>query len=114
MQQQSIKASVTVRELGDIAQGDFKAFLSLIENFGPWPMPPAGYTPAPNSDDRWVGSETIKGGWILTPTWYASTNTHYVEMWAAEHYPPNYTRLTAAEALELASDLAATARAAQA
>lgn len=109
---QTTKYPDTVRELGEMASALGILPSELLELLGPVPMPPAGYTLTPKSDDRWVGAETIKSGWIITPTWYASTNTHYIEVWLAEHYRPNYSPLSASEALALAADLAAVSRAA--
>lgn len=83
----------------------------FLEMLAPIPMPPVGYTLAPKSSDRWIGTETMNRGWIITPVWNATTNTHSLEVWMADHKAPNYAELTPAEALTLAADLTAVANA---
>lgn len=73
--------------------------------------PPVGYVLAEGCADHWVGPEVMNRGWIITPAWNATTDTHSVELWAANHEPPNYANLSPADALQLAADLAATAAA---
>ncbi|WP_104175521.1 hypothetical protein [Arthrobacter sp. Y81] len=108
------KYPATVRELGDMAEKLGMKASELLEMLGPIPMPPAGYTLARRSGDRWTGPETFNRGWIITPAWNASTNTHSIELWAASHEPPSYANLTPDEALQLAADLTAVAKTVQA
>ncbi|MDQ0679064.1 hypothetical protein QFZ30_002446 [Arthrobacter pascens] len=107
----SIKTPRTVREAGDMAEKLGMKLPEFLEMLGPIPMPPAGYTLAPHSDDKWIGRETMNRGWIITPAWNATSNTHSIELWAADHEPPDYTVLTPPEALQLAADLITAAQA---
>jgi hypothetical protein len=77
----------------------------LLEMLGPIPMPPAGYTLAPKCSDRWIGTEIINRRWILTPVWHSTTDSHSVDVWMADHEPPNYAQLSPTEAAELAMAL---------
>ncbi|MEW1921241.1 hypothetical protein [Pseudarthrobacter oxydans] len=105
------KYPATVRELAEMAEKLDMTVLSLLEMLSPIPMPPAGYTLAPKSDSRWIGTETMNRGWIITPVWDATTNTHFLDVWMADHKKPNYATLTPGEAMQLAADLTAAANA---
>jgi hypothetical protein len=107
------KYPVTVRDAGDMAEKLGITFVELLEMLGPIPMPPAGYTLARGSDNRWIGTETIRLGWIITPvwTWSSSGGAHSLELWMADHKQPTYSNLSPADALQLAADLAAAAKA---
>jgi hypothetical protein len=107
------KYPATVREAGDMAAKLGMKLSEFLEMLGPIPMPPAGYTLAKGSETRWTGPETVKSRWIIQPAWNSTTNTITVELWMADHQPPTYANLTAAEALELAADLTATTHAAE-
>ncbi|MFJ6453779.1 hypothetical protein [Paenarthrobacter sp. NPDC091669] len=104
----------TVRELGEIAEVEGKTlsdlFQELLEELGPPPMPPAGFTPDRHSDVRWLGPEVMHERWIITPVWNAATDTRSVDVWLADHTPPNYAQLSAQDALDLVAALAAAAR----
>ncbi|MBT1001179.1 hypothetical protein KIH31_01075 [Paenarthrobacter sp. DKR-5] len=104
----------TLLELAKIAKQREErptATLAALETeLGPCPMPPEGYTLAPGSSTRWVGPETTNRGWIITPVWDFTTNSHSIEVWMAGHQPPSYASLSPADALELVADLAAAAR----
>jgi hypothetical protein len=110
----STKYPATVRELGDMAEELGMKASELLEMLGPIPMPPAGYTLAPKSSDRWIGTEIINRRWILTPVWHSTTDSHSVDVWMADHMPPNYAELTPAEATELAAALLHVTKAARA
>lgn len=105
------KYPVTVREAGDMAEKLGMTLPSLLEMLGPIPMPPAGYTLAPKSDNRWIGPETMSRRWIITPAWTWDSNgaAHSIEVWMADHKRPTYANITPAEALQLAADLTAVA-----
>lgn len=107
----TIKAPATVRELGDMAEALGITATDLLELLGPIPMPPAGYTLAHGSQNRWIGADIVKQRWIIQPVWDGSTNRHSLELWMADHRAPNYAELTPAAALQLALDLEAAARA---
>lgn len=111
MQQQTIRRPFTLRELGDWCNSHEMTILQGLDFFAPWPTAPAGYTLAPKSETRWIGPETMARGYIITPVWDATTNTHSLDVWMADHKKPNYATLTPAEALQLAADLASTATA---
>jgi len=81
----------------------------FLEMLGPIPMPPAGYTSA-KGGSRWIGEDITRRGWIITPAWNATTNTHSIELWTANHEPPRYADLSTADALQLAADLTAVAQ----
>lgn len=98
-------SAMTVREFADMAYGRGMTFVELLDEAGPIPTRPAGYTLAPKSDFRWTGPEVIHGRFILTPVWDAATDSHSVDVWMADHMPPNYAELTLAEATELAAAL---------
>lgn len=104
----------TIRELGEMAARedlDLGAMLDRLEaEAGPIPRPPAGYTLAPGCSDHWIGTEIINGRWIITPAWDSTTNRHTLEVWMADHQPPNYSALTPSAALELAASLLQAAR----
>lgn len=108
------KYPATVRELGAMAAKLGMKAPELLEMLSPIPMPPAGYTLAPKSDTRWIGPETMSRGWIITPAWTWNSNggAHSIEVWMADHTPPRYANLSPADALQLAADLTAAARAA--
>jgi hypothetical protein len=108
----TIKTPATVREAGDMAHKLGMTLSEFLQMLGPIPMPPVGYTLAPRSEDRWTGPETFNRGWIITPAWNATTDTHSIEVWMADHTPPQYANLSPADALQLAADLTAAARAA--
>lgn len=112
------KWPATVREFGDMAAerglGIVAMWDELEREFGPIPMPPAGYTLAHGSSDRWIGDEVINRRWIITPAWYASTDSHSIEVWMADHQAPTYGDLTPAEARELGAALIQAAQAAEA
>lgn len=105
------KYPVTVREAGSMAHALGMELSEFLEMLGPIPMPPAGYFLAEKSSDRWIGHEVVKRDWIITPTWNATTNTHSLELWMANHRPPTYANLSPADALQLAADLAGASRA---
>jgi hypothetical protein len=107
------KYPLTVRELGQMAEARGMTAPRLLEVLGPIPMPPEGYTLAPKSDTRWIGTETMNRGWIITPvwTWNSTGGTHSIEVWMADHEPPTYADITPAEALQLAADLTAVSNA---
>lgn len=111
MSTKTTKMPATVREAGEMAAKLGMPLSEFLDMLGPIPMPPAGYTLAQGSQRRWIGQEIVKSRWILLPVWDAATDRHSFELWMADHQPPQYGSLTAAEALELAADLAATARA---
>lgn len=111
MNTKTTKTPATVREAGDMAAKLGMPLSEFLEMLGPIPMPPAGYTLAQGSQHRWIGHEIVKRRWILLPVWDAATNRHSFELWMADHQPPRYGSLTAAEALELSADLADAARA---
>jgi len=116
MQQQTIKRPYTMRELGDWASNNGKEILEALDFWAPWPTKPEGYMLARKSDHRWIGPEIVHGRFIVTPVWDARTDTHSVDVWMADHQPPNYSNLTPAEAADLAAALlkaTAAARAAQ-
>jgi hypothetical protein len=104
----------TVREAGERAAQEGLLLSEYLERRGPFPMPPSGYSLAQGSSSRWIGHETVRRGWIITPVWNAATGALSLELWMAEHRAPNYTNLSPSEALELAADLTATARALEA
>jgi hypothetical protein len=108
------KYPATVRELGDMAEKLGMLPSEVLELLGPIPMPPAGYTLAPKSSQRWIGTEIINGRWILTPVWDATTASHSVDVWMADHEPPNYANLAPAEAADLATALLQATQAARA
>jgi hypothetical protein len=101
------KYPATVREAGDMAHALGMKLSEFLELLSPIPMPPAGYTLAKGSDSRWIGPETMNRRWIITPVWNATTNTHSLELWMADHQPPTYAALSPADALQLAADLTA-------
>jgi hypothetical protein len=105
----TIKAPRTVREAGDMAHALGMTLPEFLDVLGPIPMPPAGFTLAQGSDHRWIGQEIVKRRWIILPVWDGSANRRSFELWMADHRPPRYGSLTAAEALELSADLAAAA-----
>ena len=105
MNTQTTKYPATVRELGDMAEALGMLPSELLEMLGPIPMPPAGYILAPKSSHRWIGTEIIHGRFIVTPVWDATTNTHSVDVWMADHERPNYSNLAPAEATDLAAAL---------
>lgn len=105
------KYPATVREAGDMAEKLGMKLSEFLEMLGPIPMPPAGYTLAPKSSEKWIGTETMNRGWIITPAWNATTNTHSLEFWVADHRAPSYANLSPADAFQLAADLTAAARA---
>lgn len=104
------KYPATVRELGDMAEARGMTATRLLEVLGPIPMPPAGYTLAPKSDTRWIGTETFARGYIITPAWDYRTQKHSIELWTAKPKKQDAT-LTPAEALQLAADLTAAVQA---
>ena len=108
---QTTNYPATVRELAEMAEKLGMKPSELLGILGPIPMPPAGYTLAEGCDDHWIGHEIVKRGWIITPAWNSTSNVHSIELWAANHEPPTYALLSPAEALELAADLAAVAKA---
>ena len=99
------KYPATVREAADMAEKLGMQLSEFLQMLGPIPMPPTGYTLAPKSSHRWIGPEIINGRWILTPVWDATTASHSVDVWMADHEPPNYANLTPAEAIDLAAAL---------
>lgn len=107
------KYPVTVRELGQMAEERGMEVSRLLEVLGPIPMPPEGYTLAHKSDSRWIGEEIVKGRYIITPawTWNSAGGFHSIELWMADHEAPDYAVLTPVDALQLAADLAAVAKA---
>ena len=107
----TIKDPATVREAGDMAQALGMKLSELMGMLAPIPMPPAGYFLAEKSSDRWIGHEVVKRDWIITPIWNATTNTHSLELWTANHKPPTYANLSPDDALQLAADLTAVANA---
>ncbi|MDV8148538.1 hypothetical protein [Arthrobacter sp. B10-11] len=108
------KYPATVRELGDMAEKLGMTASELLEMLSPIPMPPTGYTLAPKSSHRWIGPEIINGRWILTPVWDATTDSHSVDIWMADHEPPHYAGLTPTEATDLAAALLQVTQAARA
>lgn len=107
-------SAMTVREFADMAFGRGMTFVELLDEVGTIHTAPAGYTLAPKSDFRWTGPEVIHGRFILTPVWDAATDSHSVDVWMADHMPPNYAELTPAEATELAAALLHVTKAARA
>lgn len=108
----SIKYPATVKEACRMA-AKLRATLSeFLESIGPLPMPPADYTLAPGCSDRWIGPEVVSRRWIITPAWDATTDTHSLEVWMADHTPPTYGNLTPEEARELGAALIQAAQAA--
>lgn len=83
----------------------------LEKRLGPVPMPPAGFQMDPHSDVRWLGPEVYHERWIITPVWNSTTGAHSLDVWLADHQPPNYADLSPEDALELAAALAAASRA---
>jgi hypothetical protein len=104
----------TVRALGDMAEKLGMTAVELLDLLGPIPMPPAGYALAPKSSHRWAGTEIIHGRFIVTPIWEATTGSHSVDVWMADHERPNYSNLTPAEAADLAAALLQATQAARA
>jgi hypothetical protein len=100
------------REMADEAErrnmtvSDF--FRELEKRLGPLPMPPKGYTLASGVTDIWVGEETYAHGWIITPTWNATTYEHGVELWLATNPDESYSQLTPEAALKLSRELTET------
>ncbi|QSZ47210.1 hypothetical protein [Arthrobacter sp. D5-1] len=105
----TIKRPATVRELGNMAEEMNMTAAQLLEFLGPWPEPPAGYTLDPHSDVRWLGPETCHRKWIITPVWNSATEAHSLDVWLADHQPPNYAEMSSQDALELAAVLSAAA-----
>ncbi|WP_258802778.1 hypothetical protein [Pseudarthrobacter sp. NS4] len=105
------KYPATFREFAETAIELGMTLPRLLEVLGPIPMPPAGYTLAPKSESRWIGTETIARGYIITPTWDYRTQKHSIEVWMAEHEAPDYAVLSPAEALRFAADLTAAVQA---
>lgn len=101
----------TVREAGEIAASEGKSvaelFQELTEELGPCPTPPEGFQLDPHSDVRWLGPEVMHKRWIITPVWNAATDTRSVDVWLADHTPPNYSELSAEDALDLVAALSA-------
>lgn len=102
---ETIKRPYTMRELGEWASDNDMDILQALDFFTPWPTRPEGYTLPKKSEYRWTGHEVIHGRFILTPVWDARTDTHSVDVWMADHQPPNYANLTPAEATDLATAL---------
>jgi len=92
----TIKTPATLVELGDMAHEMGVSVVHLLEMLPPIPIPrrPAGYTLAEDSDDYWSGQGIIKRGWIITPVWNSTTDTHSLDVWLAEHYAPTYANLS--------------------
>lgn len=105
------KYSATVRELGDMAESMNMTVLRLLEVLGPIPMPPAGYVLAPKSETRWIGTETMARGYIITPSWDYRTQKHSIELWTSKDPGESDAHLTPADAVQLAADLTAAAEA---
>ncbi|MDI3211692.1 hypothetical protein [Arthrobacter sp. AL12] len=105
------KTPATVREAGDMAHAKGMTLSEFLDSMPPIPTPPAGYVLAEGCSDHWIGTETINGGWFITPAWNSTTGAHSLELWVAEHQPPSYANLTPDEALQLAADLTAAAQA---
>ncbi|WP_284985481.1 hypothetical protein [Arthrobacter sp. fls2-241-R2A-172] len=106
----TIKRPATVRELGNMAEEMNMTASQLLEFLGPWPEPPADYTPDPHSDVRWLGPESYHQKWIITPVWNSTTDAHSFDVWLTEHQPPTYADLSPEDALELAETLSNCAR----
>lgn len=104
----------TVREAGAIAATEGKTlselFEDLVNELGPCPAPPDGYAQDPHSDFRWLGPEVMHERWIITPVWNAATDSHSVDVWLADHRPPNYAELSSKDALNLVAALATASR----
>ncbi|MET4618679.1 hypothetical protein ABIE18_000102 [Arthrobacter sp. 2762] len=104
---------LTVREGAELAYGLGVTLTDLMaeleKRLGPIPMPPAGFSPDPHSDTRWLGPESTHRKWIITPVWNAATDTHSFDVRLADHQAPNYAALSASDALELTEALAAIA-----
>jgi hypothetical protein len=84
----------------------------LIGMLEPWPKPPAGYVLAEGTSDIWTGTDIVQRGWIITPSWNATTDRHSIELWTAKGSPDEVlSHLTPAEAIQLAADLTTAARA---
>lgn len=101
----------TVREAGKLAAAEGKTlselFQELLTELGPCPAPPEGYRLDPHSDVRWLGPETYHQKWIITPVWNSTTDAHSLDVWLADHQPPNYADLSPEDARDLAAALVA-------
>lgn len=108
---QTTKYPATVREAGDMATALGMKLSEFLEMLSPIPMPPAGYTLVKGSETRWIGAHIVKSRWIIQHAWTSTTDTHSLELWMGGHRAPDYANLFPSEALELAADLTAAARA---
>lgn len=99
-------SGLTVREAADMAVKEDLTFGQWLEKYGPTiTMPPAGYTLAPKSENRWIGTEKMNRGWIITPVWDGATNRRTIELWTSKDPDESDARLTPMEAIQLAADL---------
>ncbi|WP_314324193.1 hypothetical protein [Paenarthrobacter ilicis] len=105
----TIKRPATVRELGNMAEEMNMTAAQLLEFLGPWPEPPTGYSLDPHSDSRWLGPEKHHRRWIITPVWNSASEAYSLDVWLADHQPPNYAEMSPQDALELAEALATAA-----
>lgn len=103
-------ATMTVREAGDVAHQMDMTLADWLAMIGPIPTAPAGYELEKTSSTRWIGPEKVGPRWIVTAIWDAATNAQTVEVFTATNVGEKYTNLTPAEALAMASDVAAVAR----
>lgn len=107
----STKTPSTVREAAEMAHAANMPLSQFLDTLPAIRKAPAGYVLAEGTDDRWIGAETINRGWIITPAWNSTTGAHSLELWVANHRPPNYADLSPADALALAADLITAAQA---
>lgn len=113
----TINYPVTFRDLVQdamkLGRSPSEHLAKLEKKLGPIPRPPAGYTLAEDSDDRWIGGEIMNRNWIITSawTWNSTGGAHSLELWMANNKPPTYAHLSLAEAFDLAGDLITAARA---
>lgn len=103
----TINWNMTVVEAANLAiQQGYGTFAEWIgDHSDSWPKRPEGYTLPRRSEYRWVGPEIVHSRFILTPVWDARTDTHSVDVWMADHQPPNYANLSPSESTELATAL---------
>jgi hypothetical protein len=100
----------TVRELGDMAEQLGMLPSELLEELGPWPTPPAGYTMTKGDEDRWIGNDVVNRQYIVTPVWNGATNSRSIDLWTSREPGESDAHLTPLEAIELAADLVTMAR----
>ncbi|MBD1541041.1 hypothetical protein G9E11_01970 [Arthrobacter sp. IA7] len=104
MSTNAIKRPATLRELGDMA-GDFPTFMRMLDELGPWPIPPVGFAMTKGSEQRWIGNDVVNRQYIVTPVWNAATNSRSIDLWTSKEPGESDTHLMPLQAIELAADL---------